>query len=193
MHREAMARKGFIRAGLAAAVAAWLLGGCGMISNLNRPQEAPTAVPPAVFEIVADPGVNPDIHGTPKPILLRIYELRAAAAFDRASYLDLQDKDEAQLGADFVRREEILLQPGERRTIERKGSADVRTFAVFAGYRDLERSTWRATAGAPNSVEMRRRWWGLGETERLKPVQYSITVGKDAVKIQTAPAPAPAR
>ena len=187
MHRDAMVRKGSVGTGVAAAAASLLLAGCGMISNLNRPQEAPTAVPPAVFEITADTGINPDMHGTPKPILLRIYELRAGAAFDRASYLDLQDKDEAQLGADFVRRDEILLQPGERRTIERKGSPDVRTFAVFAGYRDLERSTWRATAGAPNSVEMRRRWWGLGETERLKPVLYRITVGKDAVKIQPAP------
>ncbi|CAM3417698.1 type VI secretion system lipoprotein TssJ [Paracidovorax anthurii] len=186
MHRIVMTRRGWGGRGVAAAaVVATALSGCGVISNLNRPQETPTAVPSALFEIVADRDINPDIHGAPKPIMIRVYELRAAAAFDRASYLDLQDKDETQLGADFVRREEILLQPGERRTIERKGSADVRTFAVFAGYRDLERSTWRATIGAPNSVEMRRRWWGLGETERLKPVQYRITVGKDTVKIQS--------
>ncbi|MDA8454128.1 type VI secretion system lipoprotein TssJ [Acidovorax sp. GBBC 3334] len=185
MQGDVSTRGGLGRLATVGAAMGVLLSGCGVISNLNRPQETPTAVPPAVFEIVADSGINPDIHGKPKPILVRLYELRATAAFDRASYLDLQDKDETQLGADFVRREEILLQPGERRTIERKGSSDVRTFAVFAGYRDLERSTWRATIGAPNSVEMRRRWWGLGETERLKPVQYRITVGKDAVKIQS--------
>ncbi|MDA8443755.1 type VI secretion system lipoprotein TssJ [Paracidovorax valerianellae] len=160
------------------------LAGCGMIGSMNRPQEAPTAVPPAVFEIVADPKLNPDVHGAPKPILLRMYELRATAAFEKASFLDLQEKDEAQLGSDFVRREEFLVVPGERRVIDRKGSAEVRAFAFFAGYRDLEKSTWRASAPAPNSVEMRRRWWGLGETERLKPVRYLVTVSQDAVRVQ---------
>lgn len=177
---------GLRRALLGGVVGVGVLGlaGCGVISSMNRPQEAPTAVPPAVFEVVADAKLNPDVHGAPKPILLRMYELRATAAFDKASFLDLQEKDEAQLASDFVRREEFLVVPGERRVFERKGSAEVRAFAFFAGYRDLEKSTWRATAPAPNSVEMRRRWWGLGETERLKPVRYLVTVSQDAVKVQ---------
>lgn len=164
--------------------AGWILSGCGVVNTLNRPAEAPTAVPPAIIEIVSERSLNPDIDGMPKPVLLRIYELRAPAAFERSSFFDLQDKDESQLGGDFVRREEFLIAPGERRIIERKGNPDVRAFGFFAGYRDLERSTWRASIDAPNSVEMRRRWWGLGQTERLKPVHYLVTVSRDAVRVQ---------
>ncbi len=163
---------------------AWALSGCGVVNTLNRPTEAPTAVPPAIIEIVSERSLNPDIDGMPKPVLLRIYELRAPAAFERSSFFDLQDKDESQLGGDFVRREEFLIAPGERRIIERKGNPDVRSFGFFAAYRDLERSTWRASVDAPNSVEMRRRWWGLGETERLKPVRYLVTVSRDAIRVQ---------
>ncbi len=162
----------------------WALSGCGVVNTLNRPAEAPTAVPPAIIEIVSERSLNPDIDGMPKPVLLRIYELRAPAAFERSSFFDLQDKDESQLGGDFVRREEFLIAPGERRIIERKGNPDVRSFGFFAAYRDLERSTWRASVDAPNSVEMRRRWWGLGQTERLKPVHYLVTVSRDAVRVQ---------
>ena len=166
------------------AIAASALSACGVVNTLNRPAEAPTAVPSAVIEIIAERSLNPDIDGLPKPILLRIYELRAPATFERSSFFDLQDKDESQLGGDFVRREEFLIAPGERRVIERKGNPDVRAFGFFAGYRDLERSTWRASVDAPNSVEMRRRWWGLGQTERLKPVHYLVTVSRDAVRVQ---------
>ena len=168
----------------ALAPAGAVLSGCGVVSTLNRPTETPTAIPPAVIEIMAERSLNPDVDGMPKPVLLRIYELRTPVSFERASFFDLLDKDENQLGGDLVRREEILIAPGERRIIERKGNPDVRVFGFFAGYRDLERSTWRASVDAPNSVEMRRRWWGLGETARLKPVHYVITVSRDAVRVQ---------
>jgi type VI secretion system protein VasD len=166
------------------AFAASALSACGVVNTLNRPVETPTAVPPAIIEIIAERSLNPDINGMPKPVLLRVYELRAPATFERSSFLDLQDKDESLLGTDFVRREELLIAPGERRMIERKGNPDVRAFGFFAGYRDLERSTWRASVDAPNSIEMRRRWWGLGQTERLKPVRYVVTVSRDAVRVQ---------
>jgi type VI secretion system protein VasD len=162
-----------------------MLAGCGVVSSISRPDDpAPTAVPTATFEVIAERSLNPDVNGVPKPVLLRFYELRATAAFERAGFLDLQDKDEAQLGGDFVRRDEFLITPGERRVLERKGNPDVRAFGLFAAYRDLERSTWRATIDSPNSVEMRRRWFGLGPTARLKPVHYVIVVSRDGVRVQ---------
>ena len=136
---------------------------------------APTAVPTAIFEVAADMDINPDREGIPKPVLLRIYELRASAAFDRAGFFDLQDKDDGQLGSDFVRREEFLVAPGQRQVIERKGNPDVRAFGLFAAYRDLERSTWRASAVAPNSVELRRRWWAWAPPKSCSPCATRCT------------------
>ncbi len=165
------------------------LAGCSAINPLARaPEQAPTAVPAALFEVIADPDTNPDRAGVPKPVLLRLYELRATAAFDRAGFFDLLDKDDGQLGADFVHREEFLIAPGQRQAIERKGNAEVRAFGLFAAYRDLERSTWRASADAPNSVELRRRWWGLGATQRLQPVRYEVRLTRDAVTLRLQPA-----
>jgi type VI secretion system protein VasD len=165
------------------------LSGCGAVSAITPPAPTPpvTAVPDAVFELVADAGINPDINGTPKPVLMRLYELRAAAAFERASFLDLMEKDEAALGGDFVRREEFLVSPGERRTLTRKGNAEVRAFGLFAAYRDLERSSWRTSVDAPGSVEMRRQFMGLGPTERLLPVRYRVSVTRDAVRVALQP------
>src|SRR5256885_968574 len=97
--------------------AAVVPGGAGCAPPTPRPRApegAPTAVPTAIFEVVADMDINPDREGIPKPVLLRIYELRASAAFDRAGFFDLQDKDDGQLGSDFVRREEFLVAPGQQ-------------------------------------------------------------------------------
>ena len=174
--------------GLVGSGAAAVLPGCGAVSAITAPEPPPvTAVPMARFELVAEAGVNPDINGTPKPVLMRLYELKAAASFERASFLDLMEKDEAALGGDFLRREEFLVAPGERRTIERKGNADVRAFGLFAAFRDLERSSWRTAIDAPGSVEMRRRFMGLGTTERLLPVRYRVTVTRDAVRVDLQP------
>ena len=175
--------------GLIGSGAVATLPGCGAVSAITAPAPTPpvTAVPDAVFELVADAGINPDINRTPKPVLMRLYELRAAAAFERASFLDLMEKDEAALGGDFVRREEFLVAPGERRTITRKGNADVRAFGLFAAYRDLERSSWRTSVDAPGSVEMRRRFMGLGPTEQLLPVRYRVSVTRDAVRVDLQP------
>ena len=111
--------------------AGWGLLGCGVVNTLNRPTETPTAVPSAIIEIVSERSLNPDIDGMPKPVLLRIYELRAPAAFERSSFFDLQDKDESQLGGDFVRREEFLITPGERRT----GRTSIRSSRASRGSR----------------------------------------------------------
>lgn len=178
--------------GFGAASSGALLSGCGVVSTvagtLNAPPASPPlAVPSAIFEVVADMDLNPDGTGISKPLLFRLYELRSGAAFERASYFDLQDKDEAQMGSDLVRREEFIFAPGQRSVIERKGNADVRVFGLFAAYRDLDRATWRTLAVAPNSVELRRRWLGLGPTERVSPVHYKVQLTRDAVRVHLLP------
>ncbi|HNT39607.1 MAG TPA: type VI secretion system lipoprotein TssJ [Rubrivivax sp.] len=182
-------RRGALRALLAGSSGPLLptLSGCGAVSAITTPAAPPPpvmVVPGAVFELVADADLNPDAQGKPKPVLLRLYELKAGAGFERASFLDLMEKDEAALGADFVRREEWLIRPGERRTIDRKGNAEVRSFGVLAAFRDLERSSWRTVIDAPGSVEMRRRFLGLGAAEKLLPVRYRITLTRDAVRVE---------
>lgn len=167
-----------------------LVSGCGALSAITSPAAPPppvTVVPNAIFELHAEAGINPDLNGTPKPVLLRLYELKAAASFERASFLDLIEKDEAAIGADFVRREEWLILPGEKRKIDRKGNADVRAFGLFAAFRDLERSSWRTTIDAPGSVEMRRRFLGLGPAEKLLPVRYKVMLTRDAVRVELQP------
>jgi type VI secretion system protein VasD len=127
------------RHSLAIAIAPFLVwfGGCA--------KPPPPPPPPTVIKVTlaADPAVNPDGHGRPSPIVLRLYELKTVAAFGRADFFSLWDREKDTLGAELVARDEVQLRPGESRTIERPAGADAQQLAVVAAYRDIERADWR--------------------------------------------------
>ena len=126
---------------------AWLpvivwIGGCA-----KPPPPPPPPPPPTVLKatITADAGVNPDGRGRASPVVLRVYELKTAATFNRADFFSLWDREKETLGTELVARDEVQLRPGESKTIERKVDADTQLVAVVAAYRDLESTTWRAS------------------------------------------------
>jgi type VI secretion system protein VasD len=111
-------------------------------------KSAPPPPKPTLANVTIEvqPDVNPDIHGRPSPVVLRLYELKALASFRDADALSLLDKDQQILGGDMVAREEFHLEPGEKaRHFQRKVQADTRYLSVFAAYRDIEHSQWRAS------------------------------------------------
>jgi type VI secretion system protein VasD len=88
--------------------------------------------------------LNPSVNKRPSPLVLRIYELKNATAFNSADFVALYERDKAELAADIVTREEIILQPGEARPIAAKTLApEVKFIGVMGAFRDLERAQWR--------------------------------------------------
>ncbi|HKX43230.1 MAG TPA: type VI secretion system lipoprotein TssJ [Burkholderiaceae bacterium] len=83
-------------------------------------------------------------------LALRVYLLRDADAFQRATFDSLYDNDEAVLGAALLRREMLHLRPGETRELVLALGSDARFVAVFAAYRELERSQWRSVLVLPS-------------------------------------------
>jgi type VI secretion system protein VasD len=126
----------------------------------------PTAVS---GNIEASVGLNPSVTQRPSPLLLRIYELKSAAAFNQADFMSLYQADQGTLGAELVTREEVMLQPGETRPFAKKLSVDTRFIGVVAAYRNLEQATWRSiTAVQPGRSQK--------ITIRADPLSVSATV-----------------
>ncbi|HET9646035.1 MAG TPA: type VI secretion system lipoprotein TssJ [Burkholderiaceae bacterium] len=93
--------------------------------------------------IAASPAVNPSVSNRPSPLLVRVYELKATNTFNNADFVSLYQRDQSELGADLVAREELMLSPGERRPLARTLAPETRFVGVFAAYRDLEHARWR--------------------------------------------------
>jgi len=96
--------------------------------------------------IEAAAGLNPSVTQRPSPLMIRIYELKSAAAFNQADFMSLYQSDQVTLGADLLAKEEMMLQPGESRQYTKKLSAETRFLGVFGAYRNLEQATWRSIA-----------------------------------------------
>lgn len=94
--------------------------------------------------IQASADVNPSASKRPSPLLLRVYELKSAAAFNNADFMSLYQRDQAELSTELVGKEEFVLAPGESKNYSKTLAPETRFLGVVAAYRDLEHSKWRS-------------------------------------------------
>jgi type VI secretion system protein VasD len=122
-------------------IAAASLAGC---SSTARQVPIPYAL-----ALTADSKVNPDVNGRPSPIQVTMYELKSPGTFQSRDYFALQADPQTALGQDLLNVDQVILKPGETRTVERPGDAQARVVGIVAGYRDLEHSHWRLVVQLP--------------------------------------------
>jgi type VI secretion system protein VasD len=137
--------------------AALVLGGCGgspVVTAFTGPK-----VTSIKGTVTAGADLNPSVSQRPSPLLVRVYELRGATAFNKADFVALYQSDQIALAGDMLAREEWVLQPGENRPWQRQLNDQTRFVAIFGAYRDLERAIWRAVApvlpGQAQQVQIR--------------------------------------
>lgn len=137
--------------------AALLLGVALLAASCGAPPPKPV-VTPVSLNLSASADANPDARGRPSPLTVRVYVLKAPGPFEGADFFSLFDKDQATLGAELVKREELLLRPGESKKLEFTLEPDAKNIAVLAAYRDLERARWRDVkaleVGKPNNFNV---------------------------------------
>jgi type VI secretion system protein VasD len=123
---------------LAVQAAATAAGLTGCASGPKPPK--PTIVS-ATVQTAA--GANPDMRKRPSPLVIRVYELKSAAAFEASDFLSLYDRDQATLAAEMSGREEFILRPGESKPWEKTVAPDTKFIGIIAAYRDIERAHWK--------------------------------------------------
>jgi type VI secretion system protein VasD len=117
----------------------------------KRPPK-PTPPPVAVISIRAKPDANPGPDGRPSPVVLRLYQLKADAAFIKSDYFPLFDDEKKVLGGDLLSREEQELFPGQTLSLEIPFAPETRFIAVAGGYHDTGSASWRAIAPASGNT-----------------------------------------
>ena len=111
----------------------------------------PPPPPPTVINvtITASPDVNPGPDGRGAPVTLRLYQLASASGFGNAEFFPLFNADAATLGNDIVKRDDVILAPSQTVKKTLMPRDDVKSLGVFAGYRNFQQATWRASADIP--------------------------------------------
>ena len=111
-----------------------------MITGCGTKPPPPTEV---TGTLQAAANVNPSASKRPSPLLVRIYELKSVTSFNNADFVSLYQRDEAALGTELIGREEVILNPGDSRPINKLTAPETRFVGVLAAYRDLDRAKWR--------------------------------------------------
>lgn len=140
---------------------------------------------PLNVSVRADAKINPDAKGRPSPLKVVFYELKSGAAFEAADFFSLSQKDQATIGTDLLGREEFFLRPGDSKTLVRKGYPDTAVIGVFAEFRDIDKSVWRATTAVPVAEPAGM----LSSLRATKEKSYQILLDQRSVKIIPLAAP----
>ncbi len=130
--------------GLSRPLAALLLALLALAGCAGEP--APTVVE---LTLAADPGLNPSPDGQPAPAVVRLYRLAGPAQFELADFFQLTDDPAGLLKADLVGMQELVIAPGETRTLEIPFEDNARVLGVTVAYRAIDQATWRAVAEVP--------------------------------------------
>ncbi|AZD86743.1 Type VI secretion lipoprotein/VasD [Pseudomonas chlororaphis subsp. aureofaciens] len=114
----------------------------------SPPPPTPTVV---VMHIQAAADLNLSAGGQATPVRVRLYELKNGAAFSRADYFSLVNATGATLSADLVAQDELLIQPGQRLTLERTLDEQSRLLGLVVSYRELDSAVWRQMVSIPSN------------------------------------------
>lgn len=89
------------------------------------------------FEV--DSNINPDENKRPSPVFVRFYQLKSAASFNKADFIDLYERDEELLGGDIISKQVLKpIAPSETRTerfVLENGVSQIALYAEFSQYR----------------------------------------------------------
>lgn len=92
------------------------------------------------FQVDSD--INPDDRGKPAPLFVRLYELKSPKLFEKAGFIELYERDQEALGADFAGKQVLKpFVPGQSR-VERmvlgKETRYVGLYAEFLRYKGAQ-------------------------------------------------------
>src|SRR5262245_53641184 len=100
-------------------------------------------------QLVVSEDVNPDTSGRASPIVVRLFQLKNDGEFAAADFFAIYEKEKETLGASLLSREEYVLAPGEKKTLDLGLNPEARFVGAIAAYRDIRSSHWRALTQAP--------------------------------------------
>ncbi|MBV8703934.1 MAG: type VI secretion system lipoprotein TssJ [Acetobacteraceae bacterium] len=111
------------------------------------PPPAPPPAPPEIdLAIQAGADQNPDADGHATPVSVRVFQLTGTGRFEGADVFALSDHPESALGDELAGVEQVIVQPGETRTLTAAPKPGVQFVGTAVLFRDIDRAQWRATA-----------------------------------------------
>jgi type VI secretion system protein VasD len=143
------------RAALVAAFAAIpVAGGLGVLASCGQREIVVQAPKQCELQVVsltvlASQDLNPTENGDPRPVQLRIYQLKSEIQFSNSSFDEVWKKDKEILKEDIVKVDEISVFPNSRTEVKFERSKDANYVVAAALFRNWKGRSWYTTFELP--------------------------------------------
>jgi type VI secretion system protein VasD len=99
--------------------------------------------------IIASPRINPTENGDPRPVQLRIYQLKTDTRLQNAAFNDIWKDDKKTLQDDFVKVDELPIYPNSRTEVKFERDPSALFIAGVALFRSPKGKSWFTTFELP--------------------------------------------
>lgn len=134
--------------GLSAALAGSAVGllglaavGCSSTPEPEAPK--PCDVQMVTLSIFASDNINPNENGNPRPVVVRLYQLRGDVRLQNASYDDVLLKDKEVLAEDILKSDEVTVFPNDLVEVKFERIKDASHLAGVALFHSPRGSSWK--------------------------------------------------
>lgn len=126
-----------------AALAAGLAGAAGC-SNPPPPKEPkPCDRQIVTLSMLAADNVNPNERGNPRPVVVRLYQLKGDVKMTNATYDDILLRDKEALGDDLMKVDEVEVFPNDRVEVKFERIKDASHLAGVALFHSPKGQSWK--------------------------------------------------
>lgn len=116
--------------------------GCGGQTILPVKEGKKCEIQVVSLSIVAAPLINPTLDGEPRPVQLRIYQLKDDVRLQASTFEQIWKEDATVLGPDIVKRDDVFVYPNTRTDVKFDRDATASHIVGAALFRNPKGRSW---------------------------------------------------
>jgi type VI secretion system protein VasD len=128
------------------------------------------ATPKVELNLSSTTGLNMDSSEHPLPVVVQIYQLTDAKAFEKATFNELWKNEQTVLGNTLLHKDSITLDPDSHQEIRFDRHAQTRFVAVMAAFNNQTDNSWRVLK------EVKGSFLGIKRSSRINVVLKEKTI-----------------
>jgi type VI secretion system protein VasD len=132
------------------------LGAIGLSAGCGAADQAPAAAPPkpcdvqrVSLRIYAAGNINPNEDNSPRPVVVRLYQLKNDVRMENATYDEILLKDKETLQDDLMKVDEVPVFPNDLVEVKFERIKEAGFLAAVALFHSPKGSSWKTFYGFP--------------------------------------------
>ena len=152
------------------------------LSACSASGDRPKPASPVDITFSAAKDSNPTQDGRAAPVQVTLYTLTSADNFNNSDYFSISGGSNPALQEEIKKQKQLILKPGESKTLSVELDDDVVCLGVVAAYRNIDDAHWSAVYTLPGAQP--RSWYQKLIPHSDDPLKLSVALNSLSVSIK---------